>query len=465
MSNSATNLLEAATSPRRAPEPVDIGHRELIAVREIIHAFLTADRPAEVFQFALNRVSPLVGATISCVYVMDGTSPELMRLAAVYNWPGKYGSFLRDMRVRLGFGPSGEAATERRVIEVPDVFADPSLEDWQEVAGELGFRAIVALPLQTAQGVLGTVTFYFAKPGPFPSDTRHLLRVVADQMAATAEKARLIDDLRSVNTHLAHSNAALERQNAALLEARRIKDEFLANISHELRTPLTAVIGYIALMQEGLAGPMTTEQEHTLTQVRSASEQLLGLISDLLELTSVKRGGPELALGEFDPRDALSEAVAATPGRPEDVELRVDVPDDVPTIRSDRAKVVKVLASLLSNAYKFTRRGEVRARVVATGDRVAYSIEDTGIGIPPAAQSYVFDEFRQVDGSTTRAYGGSGLGLALARGLARRLGGEITLTSELGVGSTFTVDLPIGAGVPAITNDVTVARESHKRTA
>ena len=186
MSNSATNVLEAAPSPRRAPEPVDIGHRELIAVREIIHAFLTADRPAEVFQFALNRVSPLVGATISCVYVMDGTSPELMRLAAVYNWPGKYGSFLRDMRVRLGFGPSGEAATERRVIEVPDVFADPSLEDWQEVAGELGFRAIVALPLQTAQGVLGTVTFYFAKPGPFPSDTRHLLRVVADQMAATA---------------------------------------------------------------------------------------------------------------------------------------------------------------------------------------------------------------------------------------------------------------------------------------
>jgi signal transduction histidine kinase len=465
VTNPATNVLEPAPSPRRAPEPVDIGHRELIAVREIIHAFLTADRPAEVFQFALNRVSPLVGATISCVYVMDGTSPELMRLAAVYNWPGKYGSFLRDMRVRLGFGPSGEAATERRVIEVPDVFADPSLEDWQEVAGELGFRAIVALPLQTAQGVLGTVTFYFAKPGPFPSDTRHLLRVVADQMAATAEKARLIDDLRNVNTHLAHSNAALERQNAALLEARRTKDEFLANISHELRTPLTAVIGYIALMQEGLAGPMTTEQQHTLTQVRGASEQLLGLISDLLELTSVKRGGPDLALGEFDPRDALREAVDATPGRPQHVVLRVDVPDDLPPMQSDRAKVVKVLASLLSNAYKFTPRGEVRARVVATDDRVAYSIEDTGIGIPLAAQSYVFDEFRQVDGSTTRAYGGSGLGLALARGLARKLGGEITLTSEPGVGSTFTVDLPIGPNVPAVAQDLTVARESHKRTA
>lgn len=465
MTHSATHLLEAATSPRRAPEPIDIGHRELIAVREIIHAFLTADRPAEVFQFALNRVSPLVGASISCVYVMDGASPELMRLAAVYNWPGKYGSFLRDMRVRLGFGPSGEAATERRVIEVPDVFADPSLEDWQEVAAELGFRAIVALPLQTAQGVLGTVTFYFTKPGPFASDTRHLLRVVADQMAATAEKARLIDDLRRVNTHLAHSNAELERQNAALLEARRVKDEFLANISHELRTPLTAVIGYIALMQEGLAGPMTTEQQHTLTQVRGASEQLLGLISDLLELTSVRRGGPEVALSAFDPGDALREAVDATPGRPQHVALRLDVPDDLPSIRSDRAKVVKVLASLLSNAYKFTPRGEVRARVVVDAGRVAYSIEDTGIGIPAAAQSYVFDEFRQVDGSTTRAYGGSGLGLALARGLARRLGGEISLISAPGVGSTFTVELPVDAELPTGTKELPVVRESHKRTA
>jgi signal transduction histidine kinase len=464
VTNIATQLDVSLSAPRRAPDPIDIGLRELIAVREIVHAFLTADRPAEVFQFALNRVSPLVGATISCVYVLDGTSPELMRLAAVYNWPGKYGSFLAEMRVRLGFGPSGEAASERRGIEVPDVFADASLEDWQEVAAELGFRGIVALPLQTARGVLGTVTFYFAKPGPFASDARHLLRVVADQMAATAEKARLIDDLRRANAHLAASNAELERQNAALLTARRVKDEFLSNMSHELRTPLTAVIGYIALMQDGLAGPMTKEQQHTLTQVRSASEQLLGLISDLLELTSIRRGGPELVVDDFDPREALHEAIASTPGRRDDVEVCVVVPDDAMHMRSDRAKVVKVLASLLGNAYKFTPRGSVRASVAERAGRVVYSVEDTGIGIPAAAQEHVFDEFRQVDGSTTRAYGGSGLGLALARGLARRLGGEITLASELGVGSTFTADFPVRVEQSADAGDI-VAQESHQGAA
>ena len=135
-----------------------------MAVREIVHAFLTAERPEEVFQFALDRVSPLVGATFACVYLIDGSS-EVMRLAAVHNWPQRWATYLGQMRIRIGSGPSGEAASERRAVEVPDVFVDPRLEDWQEVAHELGFRSLVALPLQTGRSVLGTVTFYFAATG------------------------------------------------------------------------------------------------------------------------------------------------------------------------------------------------------------------------------------------------------------------------------------------------------------
>jgi len=108
---------------RGSVDGVDFGLRELMAVREIVHAFLTADRPEEVFQFALDRVSPLVGATFACVYLVDGAS-ELMRLVAAHNWPERFAQFLGEMRVRVGFGPSGEAASERRAIEVPDVFAD-----------------------------------------------------------------------------------------------------------------------------------------------------------------------------------------------------------------------------------------------------------------------------------------------------------------------------------------------------
>ncbi|MBW8768248.1 MAG: GAF domain-containing sensor histidine kinase [Gemmatimonadetes bacterium] len=428
--------------PRIVPESTEPGLRELIAIREIVHAFLTADRPEEVFQFALDRVSPLVGASFACVYLVDGAS-ELMRLAAVHNWPERFTPFLGEMRVRLGFGPSGEAAAERRVIEVPDVMADPSLEDWAEVAHELGFRAIVALPLQTGDGVLGAVAFYFEEAGAISPETRSLLRMVADQMAATAQKARLIEDLRRANAALIDSNAELERQYVALLEARRVKDEFLANISHELRTPLTAVMGYLALMDEGLAGPVTAEQRNTLSQVKTSSQHLLDLIGDLLELTTLKRGGLEIKAAAFDIRDPLHDALASTRGRSESVGLRVREPDQRILMVSDRRKISKLLVALLSNAYKFTPSGEIRISVSLAGDHVVYTVEDTGIGIPEEMHRTVFDEFRQVDGSTTRRYGGSGLGLSLARRLAQVLGGDIFVDSVPGAGSTFRVELPL----------------------
>ena len=427
---------------RTPPEATESGLRELIAVREIVHAFLTADRPEEVFQFALDRVSPLVGASFACVYLIDGAS-ELMRLAAVHNWPEQYAPFLGDMRVRLGFGPSGEAAAERRVIEVPDVLADPSLEDWEEVANELGFRAIVALPLQTGNGVLGAVSFYFERAGSISGETRSLLRMVADQMAATAQKARLIDDLRRANAALLETNAELERQYIALLEARRVKDEFLANISHELRTPLTAVMGYLSLIDEGLAGPVTPEQQKTLAQVKTSSHQLLDLIGDLIELTTLKRGGMQVSAAAFDIRDPLHDAITDTRGRVDGVALRVSEPEAPVTMVSDRRKIAKLLIGLVSNAYKFTTSGEVRLSVSVRNGRVIYRVADTGIGIPESMQQLVFEEFRQVDGSSTRRYGGSGLGLSLAQRLARLLGGDIYLESSPGEGSTFQVELPL----------------------
>jgi signal transduction histidine kinase len=425
-----------------ALDSADVGLRELMAVREIVQAFLTASRPGDVYQFALDRVCPLVGATFACVYLVDDDS-ELMHLHAVHNWPERYAKFLGEMRVRLGFGPSGEAASERRVIEVPDLFADPAFEDWQEVANELGFRSLVALPLQTAAGVHGAVTFYFAASTGVTADARGLLRVVADQMAATAEKAKLIDDLQRTNSALQTTNAELEKQYVAVLEARRLQDEFLSNVSHELRTPLTAVLGYLSLMEEGLAGPVTPEQQDTLAQVKGSSEKLLDLIGDLLELTSLKRGEMVLSLTEFDPRGPLRAALESTNGRRDAVALVIEDAPVLPLMTSDRRKVTRLLAALLANAFKFTEQGEVRIKIQAREGRVVYKITDTGVGISIAAQRFVFEEFRQEDGSATRRYGGSGLGLAIARRLAQLLGGDISLSSQQGKGSSFIAELPL----------------------
>jgi signal transduction histidine kinase len=428
---------------RATPSPAVPAQQELGAVREIVHAFLTADTPQDVFQFALDRVLPLVGASFASVYLIDGAS-ELMRLAAASNWPAAYRPWLGQMRVRVGFGPSGEAVSERRPIEIPDITADAAMEDWAEVAQEIGFRALVALPLVIGRQVLGAATFYFAEPGSPGAERRALLKLVAEQLAATAEKAALTEELARTKAALADANEEIERQYVAVHEAKRVKEEFLANISHELRTPLTAVLGYLAILEEGVSGPVTPEQASDLAQVRASSERLVALIENLLELTSLKQGTLPVTVDAFDPREPLREAIEATPGRATDVLLRVDEPAGaLPAMHSDRAKLARILGELLGNAYKFTRRGTVTVSAAVVDGRGRYVVQDTGIGIPLDAQGMVFDEFRQVDGSATRRYGGSGLGLALARRLARLLGGDIALESVAGSGSTFTLELPL----------------------
>jgi signal transduction histidine kinase len=228
-----------------------------------------------------------------------------------------------------------------------------------------------------------------------------------------------------------------------VLEARRLQDEFLANVSHELRTPLTSVLGYLSLIEEGAAGPVTTEQRETLTEVKLSSEKLLGLISDLLDLSALKRSELTVTSTSFDPRDALKDALNAAGQRKAGVSLNVENGGVIALMTSDKAKVTRILTALVANAFKFTTEGEVRVAMAANGSNLVFRISDTGVGISPEARGFVFDEFRQQDGSATRRFGGSGLGLALARQLARLLGGDVTLSSETGKGSTFVVDLPL----------------------
>lgn len=195
--------------PRRKrwqlPEPVPVPANEgqaIEVIRGIARAAARAEDAAEGFQDALDRLCPAVGASLGAVFVLDRVS-ELMQLAAAHAWPQRWRPWLGEMRVRLGFGPSGEAAAERRTIEVPDVFADPGLEDWQEVAGELGFRALVAVPLEAGEGVVGVATFYFATPGQRGAEARALMAAGADLMAVMAERAGLRTRLRRAEAALA----------------------------------------------------------------------------------------------------------------------------------------------------------------------------------------------------------------------------------------------------------------------
>ncbi|MBX9857514.1 MAG: GAF domain-containing protein [Gemmatimonadaceae bacterium] len=185
--------------------------RELLAVREVAHAFLLAEQPGDVQQFALDRVTPLLGAQFSLVMQLSSDG-ELLRPVAQHEWPAPYRAWIGALRVRVGDGPSGIAVAERRLVEVVDLFAQPELETWHEVARELGFRSILAAPLETVDGPIGAVAFYFADPTQLSEDQRTLVRLVADQLAAVTDKVRRVDALRRANAALADANAQLEEQ-------------------------------------------------------------------------------------------------------------------------------------------------------------------------------------------------------------------------------------------------------------
>jgi signal transduction histidine kinase len=430
--------------------------RELQAAREIAHAFLNARHPAEVYRLALERVAPLVGASFGCVFLREQES-DLLRIVAAHNWPQAYASYLSTMRVKVGNGPTGQAVEENDLVEVKDVFADAALQDWWDAARELGFASSVSVPLAFRSKPIGAVTFYFREPEPFHDDDRSLLRLVADQLAATAEKAHLIEDLQRANDQLREQNVDLEAKYREAEEAKRLKNEFLANVSHELRTPLTAILGYAYLLREGLSGVLVPEQAEAVEKIEGAGNILMGLINDLLDLTYLKLGRTVVERELCDAVALVRAALSAAPAPADGVELRTEAPPERVPIHTDAVLVVRILQKLISNAVKFTSEGTITVRVstrnpdpeggaegepARSGPMVVWEVEDTGIGIAPDAQSAIFDEFRQVDGSATRRFNGAGLGLALSQGLAYRLGGEITVESTLGEGSLFTLALP-----------------------
>ncbi len=413
-------------------------------MREIARAFLTSNRPEEVYRVALKRVAPMLGASFGCIFLTDPEDERLLKVAAACNWPQRYASYLGKVRVRAGKGPTGSAVAGNRVVEVFDVFSDPELEEWWEPARELGFSSSISLPLAFRGKPAGALTLYFDGPGSLAETDRSLLRIVADQLAAAAEKAHLIEDLGRANERLRDQNRELELRVREAREARRLKDEILSNVSHELRTPLTAVLGYAQLLREGIPDKLKGEQAAAVERIELAASALLGLIDDLLDLTRLKLGKLTVEPRLADAVEVAREAAESLPP-PAGITLRSELPDKPVPIRADLVLVRRLLHNLLSNAFKFAPGGTVTLRVSGPSekDRTArWEVEDDGIGVSPEHQQAIFDEFRQVDGSPTRKFGGVGLGLALSRAISKTLGGELTVRSEEGKGAVFTFSLP-----------------------
>ena len=255
-----------------------------------------------------------------------------------------------------------------------------------------------------------------------------------------ARNEALLTDLRSANVKLE--------------EASRLKSEFIANVSHELRTPMNAIIGYTEFMLEGLNGELNEQQVADLGRVKTAAHNLLGIINGLLDLAKIEAGQMDIAPERFDLAKLTHEVVdmLGERARAKGIALRTDLDAGAPLAWADPYQIRQVLTNLIGNALKFTSHGEVVVSVEAGTDTVVVTVRDTGEGITPEAQAYIFDEFRQADGSSRRRHGGTGLGLAIARRLVWMNGGRIWVESALGAGSRFHFSVPTqprGAERPA----------------
>ncbi|MBU6429591.1 MAG: histidine kinase, partial [Cyanobacteria bacterium REEB65] len=258
----------------------------------------------------------------------------------------------------------------------------------------------------------------------FTADDEELACVLAAQAAVAVENALLYEQAR---------------------EANRLKSEFLANMSHELRTPMNAIIGFSELVLTGAHGSVTERQSRSLERVLRNSRNLLALINDILDLSRIEAGKTAVQNADFAPLDTVRAVCATLEPLAAQKNLTLDLVEEgnLATLWGDEARTRQVLMNLVSNAIKFTTSGGITVRSSRAADRLQISVADTGMGIAREHLELIFEEFRQVDSSTSRHAGGTGLGLAISRKLARLMGGDVTVSSQPGKGSIFSLELPI----------------------
>jgi signal transduction histidine kinase len=260
------------------------------------------------------------------------------------------------------------------------------------------------------------------------------------------ELARALAQQEEATAQLDVKNRDLTRANAMAKEAARLKGEFMSTMSHELRTPLNAMLGFTGIMLEGMGGEIDDEARHMIKRMQANGDRLLHLINEVLDLAKIESGRIDLATKAFKPRELAQswqyqmQALATQ----KNLAFKVNIDETLPeTLYGDAERLTQVGVNLLGNAFKFTEEGSVTMDIKRRETSWQLIVTDSGIGIPPHAVNYIFDEFRQVDGSSKRMYGGSGLGLAIVRNLCRMMQGTVSVQSELNKGSIFTVTLPL----------------------
>ena len=405
---------------------------ELRALGEVGRALASTLDLETVLRTIVSRANQLAGTQACSVFEYDEGREEF-QLRTTHNLDPRVIELSRAQPVRRGEGMLGRLPDARRPLQIPDIAAPGAYEGrMKQALLAAGLHALLAIPLLREDRLIGALTVQRQAPGEFPPETIELLSTFATQSALAIQNARLYREL--------------EQKSRELEAASHHKSEFLANMSHELRTPLNAIIGFSEVLAERMFGEVNEKQAEYLQDILSSGRHLLSLINDILDLSKVEAGRLELELGRFHLPTALDNALTLVRERAtrHGITLAQEVDERVGEIVADERKVKQILLNLLSNAVKFTLEGgRVGLTATAAEDVITIAVSDTGIGITPADQEAIFEEFRQVGHDDARKQEGTGLGLTLAKKFVELHGGRIGVQSQVGQGSTFTFTLPV----------------------
>lgn len=404
---------------------------ELKALGEVSQSVNSTLDLKTVLDTIVTKAVQLSGTEAGAIYVYSAQA-DRFRLKATYGMSAELIEAISDQAIRLNDPGMGDAARSRQPVQTEDLSANIPTPV-HKIVLEAGFRSVLVVPLLRPNKVVGALVVRRRAPGRFSDGTVRLMETFAAQSVLAIQNARMFNEI--------------EEKGRQIEIASRHKSQFLANMSHELRTPLNSVLGFTEMLADGLYGELPEKAKATLGRVQANGRHLLGLINDVLDLSKIEAGQLSLSVDDYSIGQLVKTVAATTEplARAKGLQLALTIADGLPLGRGDERRLSQVLLNLAGNAVKFTESGSVEIAASARDGCFEILVRDTGPGIAPEHQTRIFEEFQQVDESSTRRKGGSGLGLAISKRIVEMHGGTIGVQSTLGSGSTFRVKIPVKA--------------------
>jgi len=435
--NRTDELGELARDFNNMSSMLGSNYTRLRAYSELVTTLNSVKSVEEVQEKGLRLMCQHTGSAIGALFIHKKDTSKL-ELVTGYGLK-ETTSLIKSLS--FGEGIPGQCAAEKKIIEIDRIPKDSGFivdTGFSEVIP----RSLVAVPLLFQDRVIGVMVLGSMRT--FGELEKDIINNSIPQLSVGINNAMNDDASRKLSNELAQRNDELTSKTSELEKAYRVKSDFLSSMSHELRTPLNSIIGFSSVLLGPNGDPLSADQRMAIEKVLKNGKHLLQLINDILDLSKLESGRMTVSVESDSVESIISNCTLIVEPliQQKKLTLKQDIEHGLPTITTDIVKVRQILVNLLSNASKFTEKGDITVKAWRTGSMISISVKDSGIGIEEKNFGVVFEEFRQVDSSNTRKYKGTGLGLPIARKLARLLGGDLTVESEYGKGSSFILTIP-----------------------